>query len=329
MGIVCAWPRLPATLALLTALAAITLLGGCLHLKEPDPSQTPLGYRPQGPAPQAVLTWAPAFVVHNPQESYNRMGRPVVFSDAQGQEEVRVDPEQPAIYYRVEPFQTARGSYTNLVFRVHFPATPWSLVPFLIGAGQNMGVLVVVTLDAGGRPLLVSTAGTCGCYLTMVPTDLLDPAALPPDWSGQPLEIYGERLPARLDLAGLDHPRLLLIIRPGEHRVMQITLVDSRQPLGLPTPLLPASELQHLPLPGGGSTSLFYQDGLLQGHVKGAWKPWETLILGLISLDGLVGMDKDYPDGGLPFYTSLKPWAREASDMRDFPRFLAYYGWRL
>ena len=30
-----------------------------------------------------------------------------------------------------------------------------------------------------------------------------------------------------------------------------------------------------------------------------------------------------------PFYTSLKPWNREASDMWDFATFLKFWGWRL
>lgn len=67
----------------------------------------------------------------------------------------------------------------------------------------------------------------------------------------------------------------------------------------------------------------------MQGHVKGAWKPWETLVLGLVSLDLLVGMDKAYGDPWNLFYTSLKPWARQDSDTNDFPRFLKYWGWRL
>jgi hypothetical protein len=30
-----------------------------------------------------------------------------------------------------------------------------------------------------------------------------------------------------------------------------------------------------------------------------------------------------------PFYASLKPWNREASDMWEFPGFLTFWGWRL
>jgi hypothetical protein len=30
-----------------------------------------------------------------------------------------------------------------------------------------------------------------------------------------------------------------------------------------------------------------------------------------------------------PFYTSLKPWNRKASDMWNFTEFLEFWGWRL
>ena len=92
--------------------------------------------------------------------------------------------------------------------------------------------------------------------------------------------------------------------------------------------LRPASELLRLPLKGrpGQTTSFFVEDGLLEGHVKGAWKPLETLFLGLFSLDLVVGMDKQYGNPQNPFYTSLRPWNREESDMNHFPRFFEILG---
>lgn len=51
--------------------------------------------------------------------------------------------------------------------------------------------------------------------------------------------------------------------------------------------------------------------------------------MGWWALDGKVGEDKDLGydiyDGPI-FYTSLKPWARNASDLRDFSGFLEYWG---
>jgi hypothetical protein len=94
---------------------------------------------------------------------------------------------------------------------------------------------------------------------------------------------------------------------------------------------IPMNALTQLPS-NSGTTSFFHDDGVLKGHVKGSVKPLETLFMSLISLDLFVGTDKVYSDpeiSGNRFYTSLKPWRREDSDMWDFARFLEYWGWRL
>lgn len=313
-------------------LAGLLVLAGCMHLVQPAAEPGPRLFMP-APGPELARRFAPAFLVHNPHQSHNLIGQPRASLDAQGWERIAVDPARAVVYWEKREFATAGGAYANLVYRVHFPATPYSLVPFFIGAGQNMGLLVVVTLDAAQRPLLVTTLGTCGCYVALVPSDRLPAAALPAGWSGQPQAIYGETLPARLDYAGLKDPRLVVELRPGEHRVMGLAVLEqaalARRPDQARLDLAPAAELFRLPLPDGGQTSFYHDSGVLAGHVKGAWKPWETLLLGLVSLDGLVGMDKAYADTGNPFYTSLKPWARHDSDLWDFPRFLAYWGWRL
>ena len=96
--------------------------------------------------------------------------------------------------------------------------------------------------------------------------------------------------------------------------------------------LQPLSALKSLPLAAGRFTSMYYAHWPLAGYVKGAIKPWESLLLSLVSLDLYVGMDKEYEgtvEGAIPFYTSLKPWNRKRSDLNDFASFLQFYGWRL
>lgn len=44
---------------------------------------------------------------------------------------------------------------------------------------------------------------------------------------------------------------------------MDLALIEDPLPQASPTPLLSADDLERLPLPGGGSTSLFYADSLL------------------------------------------------------------------
>lgn len=318
--------------ALLLLLLAISL-GGCAHLAQVNLQVKPASYIPVGEAPELVRQYAPVLVAHNPHQSHNRIGSPAARLDDQGLEIVEIDPAKPAVFYQIASFQTKRASYTNIFYRVHYPATPASLIPFFIGWGNNMGNFIVITLNDQNQPVLVTTVGTCGCYAVSIPTTALPADALPPGWSGQPLEIYGETLPALLDYAAKPGFRLLVEFRPGEHRVMAISLVpqaglmDQRVFEVNQAKLLPMEDLERLPL-NEGHTSFYYQSGPLYGHVKGAYKPLETLFLGIVTLDFVVGMDKAYGYSGNSFYTSIKPWARLDSDMNDFPRFLRYWGWR-
>ena len=82
----------------------------------------------------------------------------------------------------------------------------------------------------------------------------------------------------------------------------------------------------------GRTTSFYHQKGLLKGYVKGSVKPLESIFLSLLSLDFFMGTDKVYADSqeyGNPFYTSLKPWNRKASNIWNFAAFLEFWGWQL
>jgi len=135
----------------------------------------------------------------------------------------------------------------------------------------------------------------------------------------------------------MKNPKLLIYLRPGVHRVMDIAVVDegtikkSTHFTIIPASLKPMQELERIPI-DSRTTSFYYNKGVLKGHVKGSVKPWESIFLSLPSLDFFVGSDKIYGDRKEtenPFYTSLKPWNREASDMWDFVTFLKFWGWRL
>jgi hypothetical protein len=269
----------------------------------------------------------------------------VARTDEKGREEVAIDPDRPAIYYETLPLTTTRGTYTNLVYRVHFTKIPYRMRPSHVSAGPHVGLLVVVTVDADGNPLLFTTVHTCGCYLAFFPTALLPEDAYPDGWpqersdatSDATQEVLGEDLPARLALPpGVGPPRLVLTLREGTHRVMGAALVTpdavAADYATVPTPLLPMADLDHLPLPDGGTTSLFVTTGRHRGFVKGSHKPFERLFVSWWALDWRVGRDKRYgprEDMDTVFYTSLKPWARDESDMWRFSDFLAYWGWKL
>ena len=317
----------------LALLLAIMLLAGCAGRSTGLVQEQQTVVAKAEAAAPLVVARAPVFVLQAVQERHNRIGR-VQASGTRKAETVSIEPEVPVIYADTRSFVTAKGAYTNLVYRVHFSELPFSLIPFHLGAGKHVGLLVVLTLDAQQQVLLVTTANTCGCYAVSIPTGSLPVSSYPDNWPTAPLAVYGERLPARLPSIG--HGDILqVVMRPDVHRVMDVQILPRAS---LPTTTVRTAEvagldtLKMLPLEDGSRTSLYYSGWPLTGHVKGAIKPWESLLLSLVSLDFFVGMDKEYGDtreSGNPFYTSLKPWNRSASDMNDFAGYLRFNGWKL
>ena len=280
-----------------------------------------------------VRRMAPAFVLQGTDRGYNRIAG-VRATGSKGSESIVLDPDTPVLYAGRSSFSTANGTYTNLIYRVHFTEQPFSLIPFHLTAGKHPGLLLILTLDERRQVLLVTTAHTCGCYAVSIPTQSLPPFAYPVRWPPEFIDLYGETLPARLPSLGPDDV-LQVSIRPEVHRVMGLQ-VAPRQTQAHGTVQTAAihdlEALKHLPLEDGSTTSLYYQRWPLAGHVKGATKPWETLLLSMVSLDLFVGMDKEFGDteaSGNPFYTSLKPWNRHRSDLNSFPAYLHFNGWRL
>jgi len=318
-------------------LSLLLILTACAHHQKIPFEAVHAVYSATAEKDSQLHKYAPLFLAHDYQASYNRIGQPAAKYDDQSNEQIYVDNEIPVIYFLKRNFTTAKGSYTNLIYRVHFPEVPFSLIPFNLTAGDNIGLLVVITLDSQQRPVLVTTVHTCGCYLAIVPTSFLPVDALPDKWTKKPISVYGEILPGLADYSKTKDPKLLVYLRPEVHRVMDLQIIDARELQDGPrfnvihADLKPAAELERIPL-GDGFTSFYHHQGVLKGHVKGSIKPFESIFLSLISLDFFIGTDKVYADpkeSGNLFYTSIKPWNRSASEMWDFAKFLAFWGWRL
>lgn len=311
----------------------LLLLNACVRGPAHLPATAELAFAVE--AGDSVLhSHAPVFFVEGHHESYNLIGTPVARLADNNREVVYVDPSQATVYAETRDFQTAKGRYQNLIYRVHFEQVP----PGHLGSGRNVGLIVVVTLDQQANPLLYTTALTCGCYLAMVPTSLLPDEALPAEFDRQARQwIYGESLPGHLTFDPLDTAatRLGLLIRAETHRVKDLWL---QPPAHLPPyrisplSLQPLAALEQLPFVQGGATSFYEVTGRRAGYVKGSQKIWERLLISWWALDWFVGEDKKLGrdrNEGVSFYTSLKPWARDHSDMRDFATFLSYWGWNL
>lgn len=307
----------------------ILLLCGCAVTPfEPPRAEHSYGYFDDG---SLAGRYAPIIAPQQPEWEYNLIGRAAARYGESGEEQIYIDTRQPVFYFQEQAFVTVRGNrYRNLIYRFHFPAVP----RYHLTAGDNGGLFVIITLDERQQPVLITTVHSCGCYLAFIPTSYLDRAAYPDGWDAGSQVVYGEVLPGRLDYPpqfdATLRPRIML--RSGTHRVMNVDLVTAANyPPGWKVDLLPMSALDHLPL-GAGETSFFYPSGSLKGYVKGAFKPWELLLMSWWSFDLHVGRDKRLGDPGeteVVFYTSLKPWARDESNMWFFADFLDYWGWRL
>jgi hypothetical protein len=315
------------------ALFVLTILGlsACATLPAPIQTESALYYLPEQDD-QLLSRYAPVFLTEESQIDSNRIGT----IRATSHDTVFIDPESPTLYVEQREFSTAKGHYTNLIYRVHFQEVPSTFSPYYLGAGKNVGLFVLVTLDENQRPLLYTTVNSCGCYLAFTPTSLLPNQALPADWSFERQSIYGESLPSILNVTDTpaDQQRIQIRLRPGTHRVMDLWLetAAATPAPAVTTPLRRLADLQRLPLEGNQTTSFYETSGSRTGHVKGSYKFRERLLMSWWALDWNIGQDKmlgrDKNDGPT-FNTSLKPWAWDDSDMRDFATFLNYWGWNL
>lgn len=307
-------------------LLLLVMMVGCASVPVPSTMVDRI-YRHTG-SDSLLARYAPIIAPQQTALEYNRIGRAAARFDDGGRQEIYINSDQPVFYTQEQRFTAVSGQrYLNLIYRFHFTEVPQ---PHLT-AGKNGGLFVIVTLNEQEQPLLITTVHSCGCYLAMVPTRYLDRAAYPEGWDLDQQSVYGETLPGRLDYPALFDTELrpLITLRSATHRVMGVgfATLDSYRDEGVELLLQPMAALDQLPL-ADGHTSFFNQSG----YVKGAFKPWELLLMSWWSLDLNVGRDKrlaDPAESGVVFYTSLKPWARNASNMWFFADFLDYWGWRL
>jgi len=280
---------------------------------------------------------APVFVIESPNHDYNLIGTPGAAITDLSKETVFVDPGKATVYTREKKFKTSKGSYTNLVYRVHFSEIPSGFDPFHIGQGKNVGLIVIITLNTDNEPLLYTTVHTCGCYLAFIPTSFMPENRFPDHWTKEPQSVYSEELPGFLDYTALPGfaARALIFLRDGSHRVkkMELNTADSLKKFDrVDAATRPLAALEALSMTDGRTTSFYETSGYRKDYVKESHKPWERILMSWWAFDWRIGEDKKFgidKSDGIMFYTSLKPWGKKKSDMRDFSAFLRYWGWNL
>jgi len=311
-------------------------LPSCTTFPKHEPADEPVAYIVEEDF-TLLSRYAPVFVVEDPKEKYNLIGTPAARSGENGEEEIFVDPEEASVYAEKREFKTSKSTYTNLIYRIHFEKIPGGLIPFYIGKGENVGLIVVITLNRQNDPILYTTVHTCGCYLAFVPTSFLAVDECPDGWQRERQSVHSEDLPSLLDYQGSSahQVKTMILLRRGSHRVKDIWLSapDSLDKFNtIMGKVQPLASLEQLPLNGGETTSFYEPSGSRKGYVKGSHKIRERVLMSWWTFDWRIGEDKKLgkdKDDGILFYTSVKPWDREESDMRDFAAFLRYWKWKL
>lgn len=276
----------------------------------------------------------PAFYVRLGDKPYNKIGTPAV-TEKNGAPLVLVNGTAPTMYVEQTSFSTTKKTYTNFIYRIHFPEVPFDRCNLNITMGKNPGLLIIYTVDATDKLVLITTVHTCGCYLAFFPTEDLAKEAYPLNWPEESQSVFGYTLPAVLpsQLPTARQP-YFFTLESGNHRISDIsptTTTPSSQTIAPLMKIQPMESLYHLPYKDG-NISFFESTGRREGYVKNNGKILERLLISWWAFDWHVGEDKAYgksASSAAPFYTSLKFWQRGNSDMKNFSQFLTYWGWTL
>jgi hypothetical protein len=214
---------------------------------------------------QRLLGWhAPLFEIEE-LGAFDRFGTPTWPSrDAAAP---RVDTTRPVVYTRVAHTRFDGQWRLQLVYTLWFPERP-ARASFDLLAGTLDGVIVRLTLDDDGEPLLMDTIHACGCYHLFFPAPALRARGSEPpheEW------LFA---PAALPAVGRD-ARLVVRLASGTHYVSGL----AAQPRGSAQAITPErrytlrdeNELRSLALAGAPAErrSLYGPDGLVPGSERG------------------------------------------------------------
>jgi hypothetical protein len=184
---------------------------------------------------------------------FDRIGRPV--REPAGP---TVDARRPVGYQHLGFTRFDGEILTQLSYVVWFSQRP-ARGALDILAGRLDSVVLRVTLDADGRPLLYDSIHSCGCWHQFFPTPRLRPK--PKAEYAEPPLVFGSFMPPT---AG---ERLVVALASGSHYIRALYSKAVQDLSGEAYELLPYTDL--LTLPGGaGPRSLFEANGLVRGSER-------------------------------------------------------------
>jgi hypothetical protein len=203
-----------------------------------------------GAREQLLETFAPVYAIET-GGAYDRPGAPVWGSAPVAQ----VDTARPTVYRRLAYTRYGRDVLVQLVYTIWFTERPGDDIL----AGKLDGLVWRVTLSAQGAPLVYDTIHPCGCYHMFFPTARATPRPAPePDieWAFVPLSLGAIEPPQRLALRIASRTHYLVGVAPDAGGPVTRTAVARED------------SLLRLPMPGGGTRSLYGADGLVAGSER-------------------------------------------------------------
>lgn len=208
-----------------------------------------------------LAAWAPEFEI-DAQGPFDRFGTPG-WNEA-GALDVRSD--RPVVFHRRAQTLVQGRLLQQLVYTLWFPERP-ARGAFDLLAGRLDGVIVRLTLAPDGTPWMLDTIHACGCY------HLFFPAAGVQLRPGAPDDEEWAFVAAPLP-AFAPGTRPLVRLSSGAHQVLAVGATASITTTARYA-LREEADLRRLPLPGGGTRSLYGPDGLVAGSERAErWLFW-------------------------------------------------------
>lgn len=211
---------------------------------------------PDGPAAERLLAaHAPVFDIEA-RGPFDAIGRPAWGTDAS----LQFDTSRPVVYQRLTHTLVQGRPLLQLVYTLWFQERP-KRGPFDLLGGTLDGLIVRLTLANDGRPLMLDTIHACGCYHLFFPARGV---SLRP---GAPADEEWAFVPGTLpDLA--PGARLVVRVESATHYVLGVSTTAAPHDSAVRYGRRTESELRQLPLPDGGTRSLYGPDGLVRGSER-------------------------------------------------------------
>ncbi len=174
--------------------------------------------------------------------------------------QVGVATDRPTVYLRTGHAWLGGRWRLQLTYAVWFAARPARGAYDLL-AGRLDGLLWRATLDDDGEALVYDTIHPCGCYHLFFPTARVRSRALPPSVDEGPF------LPRAMPLASVGG-QIVLKLAAGSHYLQAVAVESDGGAAGVPLTVADDDDLRSLPLPEGGSRSVYGDDGLIAGSER-------------------------------------------------------------